>query len=62
MTLPTKITISGAGSASFGEDTLSAIMRSNIMRSKKLQCFLLDPVITDIDVAKILDNYLTRYK
>jgi hypothetical protein len=57
MTLPTKITVIGAGSASFGEDTLSAIMRS-----KKLQCFLLDPVITDIDVAKILDNYLTSYK
>ena len=57
MILPTKITVIGAGSASFGENTLSAIVHS-----KKLQCFLLDPVITDIDVAKILDNYLTSYK
>jgi len=32
-------------------------------RSKALQCFLLDPVITDIDTAKkILDDYLTSYK
>ena len=28
MSLPTKITVIGAGSASFGENTLSAIMRS----------------------------------
>jgi len=32
-------------------------------RAKALQCFLLDPVITDIDIAKkILDDYLTSYK
>ena len=32
-------------------------------REKALQCLLLDPVITDIDVAKkILDRYLTEYK
>lgn len=32
-------------------------------RQKALQCLLLDPVITDLDVAKqILDDYLTTYK
>ena len=32
-------------------------------REKALQCLLLDPVITDIDVAKnILDDYLTEYR
>ena len=32
-------------------------------REKALQCLLLDPVITDIDIArKILDDYLTSYK
>jgi alpha-galactosidase len=32
-------------------------------RQKALQCLLLDPVITDLDVAKlILDDYLTTYR
>lgn len=32
-------------------------------RAKALQCLLLDPVITDIEIArKILDDYLTSYK
>jgi alpha-galactosidase len=32
-------------------------------RQKALQCLLLDPVITDLDVAsQILDDYLTTYK
>jgi len=32
-------------------------------RLKALQCLLLDPVITDLDVAKlILEDYLTTYK
>ncbi len=32
-------------------------------REKALQCLLLDPIITDIQVAqKILDDYLTEYK
>ena len=32
-------------------------------RQKALQCLLLDPVITDMDVARqILDDYLTTYK
>ena len=32
-------------------------------RQKALQCLLLDPVITDIETAKlVLDDYLTAYK
>jgi alpha-galactosidase len=32
-------------------------------REKALQCLLLDPVITDIGVArKVLDDYLASYK
>src|SRR5215211_269034 len=32
-------------------------------REKALQCLLLDPVITDIDIAKkVLDDYLTSCK
>jgi alpha-galactosidase/6-phospho-beta-glucosidase family protein len=32
-------------------------------RQLALQCLLLDPVITDLDVARqILDDYLTAYK
>jgi alpha-galactosidase/6-phospho-beta-glucosidase family protein len=36
MTLPVKITVIGAGSASFGENTLSAIMRSKKLRGSTL--------------------------
>ncbi|RIK32311.1 MAG: hypothetical protein DCC56_00450 [Anaerolineae bacterium] len=36
MTLPTKITVIGAGSASFGENTLSAIMRSKRLKGYPL--------------------------
>jgi len=36
MTLPTKITVIGAGSASFGENTLSAIMRSQKLKGSTL--------------------------
>ena len=32
-------------------------------REAALQCLLLDPVITDLDVAKqVLDDYLTTYR
>jgi alpha-galactosidase/6-phospho-beta-glucosidase family protein len=32
-------------------------------RQVALQCLLLDPVITDLDIAKeVLDDYLTSYK
>jgi len=32
-------------------------------RQKALQCLLLDPVISDIELAgRILDDYLTSYK
>ncbi len=36
MTLPTKIVVVGAGSASFGENTLSALMRSERLRGSTL--------------------------
>jgi alpha-galactosidase len=36
MTLPTKIVVIGAGSASFGENTLSALMRSKKLRGSSL--------------------------
>ena len=36
MTYPTKITVIGAGSASFGENTLSAIMRSKRLKGSTL--------------------------
>ena len=36
MTIPTKITVIGAGSASFGENTLSAIVRSKNLRGSTL--------------------------
>jgi alpha-galactosidase len=36
MTLPTKIVVIGAGSASFGENTLSALMRSKRLRGSTL--------------------------
>ncbi|PJH74735.1 MAG: hypothetical protein CO064_10410, partial [Anaerolineae bacterium CG_4_9_14_0_8_um_filter_58_9] len=35
MTIPTKIVVIGAGSASFGENTLSALMRSERLRGSK---------------------------
>jgi alpha-galactosidase len=44
-----------------GQFCVDAAIEGN--REKALQCLLLDPVITDIDVAKqILDDYLTTYK
>lgn len=36
MTLPTKITVIGAGSAQFGENTLSAIMRSKLLKGSTI--------------------------
>jgi alpha-galactosidase/6-phospho-beta-glucosidase family protein len=36
MTLPTKITVIGAGSASFGENSLSAILRSKKLDGSRL--------------------------
>ena len=55
MTLPIKITIIGV------QLSVDAAVEGD--RRKALQCFLLDPLTTDIHVAKkILDAYLTNYK
>ena len=48
MTLPTKITVIGAGSASFGENTLSALMRSERLRGSSLALVDRNPQALDI--------------
>ena len=56
MTLPTKITVIGAGSASFGENTLSAIMRSKKLRGSKLA--LVDRNAESLAIVRALANRL----
>ncbi|MGZ9234695.1 MAG: family 4 glycosyl hydrolase [Anaerolineales bacterium] len=58
MTLPTKITVIGAGSASFGENTLSAIVRSKKLRGSTLA--LVDKNRNSLDVVHRLANRLNR--
>ena len=58
MTLPTKITVIGAGSASFGENTLSAIMRSKKLRGSKLA--LVDRNAESLEIVRSLANRLNR--
>jgi len=58
MTLPTKITVIGAGSASFGESTLSAIMRSKKLRGSTLA--LVDRNAASLDIVHRLANRLNR--
>jgi len=58
MTLPTKITVIGAGSASFGENTLSAIMRSKKLKGSKLA--LVDRNTDSLDIVHRLANRLNR--
>jgi alpha-galactosidase len=58
MTVPTKITVIGAGSASFGENTLSAIMRSKKLRGSTLA--LVDKNTESLDVVQRLANRLNR--
>jgi alpha-galactosidase len=58
MALPTKITVIGAGSASFGENTLSAIMRSQKLRGSTLA--LVDRNEKSLDVVQRLANRLNR--
>jgi len=48
MTLPTKIVVIGAGSASFGENTLSALLRSKKLRGSTLALVDRNPVSLDI--------------
>lgn len=58
MPLPTKITVIGAGSASFGENTLSAIMRSNKLRGSTLA--LVDKNAQSLEIVHRLANRLNR--
>src|SRR5689334_15645574 len=58
MTLPTKITVIGAGSASFGENTLSAIMRSKSLRGSTLA--LVDRNADSLAIVSRLANRLNR--
>ena len=61
MTLPTKITVIGAGSASFGENTLSAIMRSKKLRASTLA--LVDRNAESLEIVRSLANRLnTEWK
>ena len=58
MSLPTKITVIGAGSASFGENTLSAIVRSKKLRGSTLA--LVDRNADSLDIVHRLANRLNR--
>lgn len=58
MTLPTKIVVIGAGSASFGENTLSALMRSKKLRGSTLA--LVDRSLETLDTVKRLAERLNR--
>src|SRR5215207_1926608 len=58
MSLPSKITVIGAGSASFGENTLSAIMRSKKLRGSTLA--LVDRNPGSLDIVQRLANRLNR--
>lgn len=58
MTLPTKITVIGAGSASFGENTLSALLRSKKLRGSSLA--LVDRNPHSLDIVQRLAERLNR--
>ncbi len=58
MSLPTKITVIGAGSASFGENTLSAIVRSKKLRGSTLA--LVDRNADSLEIVHRLANRLNR--
>jgi alpha-galactosidase len=58
MPLPTKITVIGAGSASFGENTLSAIMRSHKLKGSTLA--LVDRNAETLDIVHRLADRLNR--
>jgi len=58
MTLPTKIVVIGAGSASFGENTLSALMHSKKLRGSMLA--LVDHNAEMLDIVKRLAERLNR--
>ena len=58
MTLPTKIVVIGAGSASFGENTLSALMSSKKLHGSTLA--LVDHNLETLDIVKRLADRINR--
>lgn len=58
MPVPTKITVIGAGSASFGENTLTAIMRSKRLKGSTLA--LVDRNTDTLDIVQRLASRLNR--
>jgi alpha-galactosidase len=58
MTLPTKIVVIGAGSASFGENTLSALIGSTKLRGSTLA--LVDRNIETLEIIKRLADRLNK--
>jgi alpha-galactosidase len=58
MTLPTKIVVTGAGSAVFGENTLSALMRSHRLCGSSIALVDHNPV--SLDIVKRLADRLNR--
>jgi len=58
MTLPTRIAVIGAGSASFGGNTLSALMRSKKLRGSSIA--LVDRNKRSLDIVKRLADRLNR--
>ncbi len=58
MTLPTKIVVIGAGSASFGENTLSALIRSKKLRGSTLALVDRNPAL--LEVVRQLAERLNR--
>jgi alpha-galactosidase/6-phospho-beta-glucosidase family protein len=58
MPIPTKIVVIGAGSASFGENTLSALMRSEKLRGSALT--LVDRNPSSLDIVRRLADRLNR--
>ncbi|MBU4226036.1 MAG: hypothetical protein KKC71_09480, partial [Chloroflexi bacterium] len=58
MPIPTKIVVIGAGSASFGENTLSALMRSQKLRGSQLA--LVDRNAASLDIVGRLAQRLNR--
>ena len=58
MSIPTKITVIGAGSAEFGENTMSAIIRSQRLKGSTLA--LVDRNADSLDIIQRLANRLNR--
>jgi alpha-galactosidase len=58
MTLPTKIVLVGAGSTQFGENTLSALLRSKLLRGSEIA--LVDRNQASLDIVMRLAERLNR--